>query len=126
MSGATFYTMAHELLARRDAGASFAELASDVGWQANSVKAIISRARRGQLRPPGRLRRNAWTDDMDAILEDHWESENAQQIAGRLAGLRPGITDKAVNARARRLGLEKPSLFANHADWWTKNLEARQ
>src|SRR5689334_2734117 len=96
----SFYSTAHELLRRREAGQSWPALMRLSGWQARSVKTIVSRARTGKLRPPGTPRKGGWTPEQDAALKQHWATENSHQIA-----LRVDRTHFAVNARARRLGL---------------------
>lgn len=125
MASAAFYAQAMDLLARRNVGASLDELAALTGWQRGSVESILSKARHGRIRPPSPRRSSSWSPEADALLETWWEHENSHQIAARLQQERPGTTYSAVNARAHRLGLEKPLLYGNHRDWWTQSLEAR-
>lgn len=126
MAGAHYYATAMDLLAQREAGADYDALAAQVGWQRGSVEKIVSRARRGLITPPGSPRKGGWSREADALLMRHWEAHNASQIVLLLAETRPGTTPGAVNGRARRLGLEKPTLYGNHSEWWTRNREACQ
>ena len=126
MAGAQYYATAMDLLAQREAGADWDALAAQVGWQRCSVEKIVSRARRGLITPPGTPRKGGWSPAADDLLAHHWETHNSTQIAALLSGIRPGTTAGAVNGRARRLGLEKPTLYGNHCEWWTKNREAYQ
>jgi hypothetical protein len=105
----SFHSTAHELLRRREAGQSWPALMRLSGWQAHSVKTIVSRARTGKLKPPGGLRKGGWTPEEDSIMRMYWPSENSHQIAARL-----NRSHWAVNARARRLGLSKSG---SKRDW---------
>lgn len=112
----SFFAIAHELLAHREAGLPWASLARLAGWQEKSVRTIVSRARTGKMREPGQPRSDAWTPTMDATLLLHWETENSHQIAARV-----GRSHWAVNARARRKGLSKPGA---RSDWWSRKVKA--
>jgi hypothetical protein len=119
-----FYLTAMDLLAQRNAGADWDDLVAQTGWQPDSVRNIVSRARRGLLSPPGR-RKGAWSRQADDLLRHYWTSCNAAQIAALLHEERPGATASAVNGRARRLGLRKPVLHRNRYEWRFSGIEAR-
>ncbi len=109
MTGQAFYSNAYELLARRDAGASWDELAEQTGWQNSSLQTIISKARRGRIPAPSPRARSHWSEQMDATLKVYWPVENSRELAHRLSPLAgKQLTPGSVNARANRLGLAKP------------------
>lgn len=110
----SFYAVAHELLAYREAGAPWAALARLAGWQDSSVRSVVSKARTGKLREPGQPRAGIWSPQEDATLDAHWEAEDSHRIAARL-----GRSHWAVNARARRRGLVKPGTPASWS-WWAR------
>lgn len=112
-----FYAQAHEVARQRDEGASYALLAAQTGWQVKSLKSIVSRVRNGRLQPPG-PRKGGWDIRQDAILSAYWETENAPQLARRLAR-----SPAAINSRAHRLGLVKPG---HRCDWWSERMEVSQ
>lgn len=109
-----FYEKAHALLARRNGGASWAELEAETGWQKSSLKSIVSRAKSGKLRLPKADRKRAWSQQMVDTLKAYWATENSHQLAQRLTPLagRP-ISPAAINALARRSGWPKPGAPAH-------------
>ena len=117
MASPAYCARVQELARRRAAGATPAQLARDTGWQPGSVMTAICNLRRGRLRPPTRF----WTEEMDALLERHWEIRNSTQIARILNKVCPGrhVSFWAVNARARRKGLVKPGV---RSDWWSEKM----
>ena len=121
MAGQEYYDRAHELLARIEAGERARDLAAEIGWQVSSVHGAVYKARHGKLSPPGTQAQHEWSPQMDAVLLAYWETENSRQLAGRLSPLAPGreITPLAVNARAQRLGLEKPG---HSCDWHSSRM----
>ncbi len=123
MAGHEYYTLAHSLVARIAAGESCNALALELGWRPDSVRSAASKARRGILKPPGSIRSDGWSEEMDRELIKYWDRENAPLLAkriGRLAG-RP-ITEHSVSSRAHRLGLEKAG---TPTSWQTRNLGSR-
>ena len=119
----SYYATAHQAAAMRMAGESWDAICAWTGWRRNSAQSIVCRALKGQLRLPGTLPKGRWSKEMDLLLIKYWEKENGHQLADRLsplAGRR--LTLLAVNARANRLGLEKPGA---RWEWHSKHMEAR-
>ena len=119
----SYYATAHQAAAMRMAGESWDAICAWTGWRRNSAQSIVCRAMKGQLRLPGTLPKGYWSKEMDLLLIKYWELENGHQLADRISPLagRP-LTLLAINARANRLGLQKPGA---RCDWHTRNMEAR-
>jgi hypothetical protein len=118
MASPEYYERVQKLLASHNAGTPIEELMRATGWQRASIRTILSRARRGLIKP-GRVSRGGWTDDADAIVRLYWTTENGHQIAARLKRLRPGTDNIAVNKRAGVLCLGKKPGYPSA--WWTES-----